>query len=123
MATDIRVEAENRPGVLATIGRELGNAGINIDGFCAATSDGEGAIHLLVEDAGVAREKLEAAGYVVAAEHEAIVVDTIDDSPGALGALASKLADHGINVSTGYLATGTRVVFVVDDPERAREML
>lgn len=123
MATDIRIEAENRPGVLATIGRELGNAGINIEGYCAVASDGDGAVHLLVEDAAPARAVIEDAGYTVASEHDAAIVDALDDKPGALGEIAGKLADRGINVSASYVATGTRVVFVVDDPERAREIL
>ena len=40
MATDLRVEADNRPGQLATISEDLGKVGVNIEGFCATTHDG-----------------------------------------------------------------------------------
>jgi hypothetical protein len=123
MATDLRIEADNRPGVLANIGQQLGAAGVNIDGFCAVVNNGRGYLHLLVDSAGAAREALEGAGFTVAAEREALVVDPIEDRPGALGEVSQKLADTGVNVEVAYLATGTRLVLVVDDAERARTAL
>ncbi len=45
------------------------------------------------------------------------------DRPGYLAEITKKLSDAGINVEVGYVATDTRLVFVVDDPERARGLL
>jgi len=87
MATDLRVEAEDSPGQLAAIGGELGKAGINIDGFCAAVAGGRGVVHLLVEDADGARQALEGAGYTVDAQKEALVLSA-EDRPGYLGEMA-----------------------------------
>jgi hypothetical protein len=120
MATDLRIEAEDRPGQLAKIGEELGNAGINIDGFCATVIGGRGAMHVLVEDPGGARRTLEGAGYAVTAEREALVIDSVKDRPGYLGEVGRKLAAAGVNVEVAYLATGTRLVFGVDDVAAAR---
>jgi hypothetical protein len=123
MATDLRIEAENRPGQLATISEELGKVGVNIDGFCATVGDGQGVMHVLVEDADTARQALQGAGFAVADQHEAIVLDDVDDRPGFLGEMARRLADSGVSIDVAYLASRTRIVFGVDDPDTARRAL
>lgn len=121
--SNLRIGAVNRPGVLNAIGHELGAAGINIDGFCAVTTNGRGFVHLLVEDAAGARKALDRAGYAVDSTREAIVIDADVHQPGTLGDLAGKFTGHGVNVEVSYLATGNRVVFVVDDIDKARAAL
>jgi hypothetical protein len=123
MATDLRVEAEDSPGQLAAIGGELGKAGINIDGFCAAVAGGRGVVHLLVEDADGARQALQGAGYTVDAEKEALVLSSVEDRPGYLGEMAGRLAEAGVNIEVAYLGTGTRLVLAVDDLDAARQAL
>lgn len=123
MATDLRLEAEDTPGQLATIGGELGKAGINVDGFSAVVAGGQGVVHLLVEDADGARRALEGAGYTVAAAREALVVSGVEDRPGFLGETAGRLADAGVNIEVAYLGTGTRLVLVVDDRDAAERAL
>ncbi|MGH2676870.1 MAG: ACT domain-containing protein, partial [Actinomycetota bacterium] len=59
MATALTVRIEDRPGELARVGEALGDAGVNVDGFCGTTAGGQGEIHLLVEDAASARSALE----------------------------------------------------------------
>jgi hypothetical protein len=39
MATDLRIEADNRTGQLANVSEELGKVGVNTDGFCATVGD------------------------------------------------------------------------------------
>jgi hypothetical protein len=123
MATDLRIEAENRVGQLATLSEELGKVGVNIEGFCATVADGRGVLHVLVEDASAARRALEGAGYSIAAEREALVLDGVDDRPGYLGDMTRRLADSDVNIEVAYLATNTRVVFVVPDVAAARQAL
>lgn len=123
MPTDLRIDADDRPGVLAAIARALGSAGVNIDGYCGVTTGGRGAIHLLVDDAAGARRALEGSSHAVAAESEAIVTEPGEDRPGYLADVAQKLSDAGINIQVGYVAADTRLVFVVDDPDRARSVL
>jgi hypothetical protein len=123
MATDFRIEAENTVGQLATVSEELGKVGVNIDGFCATVADGRGALHVLVENAGATRQALVGAGYIIAAEREALVLEGVEDRPGYLGEMARLLADNDINIDVAYLATNTRVVFVVPDVAIAREAL
>lgn len=123
MATDLRIEAENRVGVLALLSEELGKVGVNIEGLSAAAIDGQGVLHILVEDASTAREALTGAGYTVAAEREAIVLDGVEDRPGYLGEIARRLANSNVNIEAAYLATNTRLVLAVDDVAAARQAL
>ena len=119
MATNLTVTMEDRPGILAQLGETLGAAGVNINGGCAVTSGGEGWVHLLVDDAAAARTALEGAGMSVSSEREVVVVDA-EDRPGELGATARKFSEAGVNVELFYVSTGMKLVFVVDDAEKAR---
>jgi hypothetical protein len=123
MATDLRIDAENKPGVLAAIAKSLGDAGVNIEGYCGVGNAGQGTIHVLVDDAAGARSALEGGSHAVAAEREALLIERGEDRPGYLAEIASKLGDAGINIEVGYVATDTRLVFVVDDPARAKDVL
>jgi hypothetical protein len=126
MATDLTVVLDDRAGQLAHMGEALGDAGVNIEGFCATTDDGVGVVHILVENAMVAQNALILADIKVEGEVDAIVVDLTDPDagkPGTLGRVAGKVATAGINVSIAYLATGDRAVLVTSDNEKAREAL
>jgi len=122
MAKDLTVVLPDRPGTLAEMGEVLGEAGINIDGVCAVTSQGEGLIHILVADAAAARQALEAKGIQVTAERE-VLVREVEDRPGTLGQMARKLADAGVNIELAYLAAGTKLVIGVDDLEKAKTVV
>ena len=45
------------------------------------------------------------------------------DEPGAVGRVARRMADAGVNITIVYLATETRLVLGVDDLEKARAAL
>ncbi len=121
MATDLKIYLEDRPGTLADLGEALGNAGVNIEGGCGLPCEGRGEIHVLVEDAAAAKAALEAAGMQVAAELEVLVVDA-PDQPGEMGRAARRLAEAGVNIDLYYVAAQAKLVFGVDDMEKAREV-
>ena len=73
MATDLTVVLDDRAGQLAHMGEALGDAGVNIEGFCATTDDGVGIVHVLVENAMVAQNALILADIKVEGEADAIV--------------------------------------------------
>ena len=126
MATDLTVVLDDRAGQLAHMGEALGDAGVNIEGFCATTDDGAGIVHVLVENAMVAQNALILADIKVEGEADAVVIDLTDEDagkPGALGRVAGKVATAGINISVAYLATRDRAVLVTSDNEKAREAL
>ncbi len=123
MARDIAIALQNRPGALADLGEAVGRADINLSGGCGQVEGSEGVIHLLVEDGeDEVRGAIEAVGLTVREEREVLVVD-VQDQPGTLGSYARKLAEAGVNIDLFYLATRTRLVFGVDDIERARNVL
>ena len=126
MATDLTVVLDDRAGQLAHMGVALGDAGVNIEGFCATTDDGVGIVHVLVENAMVAQNALILADIKIEGEADAVVVDLTSDEagrPGALGRVAGRVATAVINVSVAYLATRDRAVLVTSDNEKAREAL
>lgn len=122
MAHDITVLIDDLPGALAQVGETLGKAGINIDGYCSSTVGIKTQLHVLVQDADVARVALEAGGIQVLQEREVLTVD-MDDSPGELGKVARRIADAGINIDMVYMGTESRLVVAVYDLDSAREAL
>jgi hypothetical protein len=121
---DLAVTAEDVPGLLAEIGTALGEAGVNIEGGFALTSDGRAVIHVLVEEPAKARKLLEAVGYRVDEGVEAVVLYVPGaDRPGTLARHAQRLADAGVNIRLTYFATGSRLVFIADDTVKARAAL
>jgi hypothetical protein len=122
MVKDLTVTLQDRPGTLADLGETLGKAGINVEGICATTKNNEGVVHILVEDSSGARHALEAKGIKVTAERE-VLVKEIKDRPGALGEVARKLANAGVNIEVIYLATKTRLVIGVDNLEKAKSVI
>jgi len=126
MATDLTVVLDDRAGQLAHMGGALGDAGVNIEGFCATTQDGIGVVHVLVDNAMVAQNALILADIKVEGEADAVVIDLTDEEarrPGTLGRVAGRVATAGINISIAYLATGDRAVLVTSDNEKAVEAL
>jgi hypothetical protein len=127
MARDLTVSLEDKPGEGARLGEALGNAGVNIEGMTAMVHEGRGIVHLLVEDAGAARSAIEGAGIKVEGETDVIVgptlPDTVVDTPGQFGKIARALADAGINITLGYMATKSRSVLATSDNARAMEIL
>jgi hypothetical protein len=78
---DLTVILEDRPGTLADLGEATGRAGINIEGVCGTTQEGQGVMHIAVEDAAATRAALSDAGIDVAGERDVLVVD-VEDRPG-----------------------------------------
>ncbi|MGH3516352.1 MAG: hypothetical protein ACRDQ7_02830 [Haloechinothrix sp.] len=123
MATDLTINVADNPGELARVGELLGKGGVNIEGLCAVTSGGgQAEIHLLVEDMAAAFTALEAGGVSIATEQEVVIVP-VEDHPGALGEVASKLGAAGVNITLAYLATNTRLVLAADNLAEAKGAL
>jgi hypothetical protein len=124
MATDLSISLPDEPGGLAKAAQALGAAGVNVEGIAGLGGGGHGHVHLLVEDAGAARNALEGAGVTIEGEREAVVVDvSSEDRPGKLGDLAQSIADAGVNLAACYVASRSRVVFSSDDPAALRSAL
>ncbi|MGH7586560.1 MAG: amino acid-binding ACT domain-containing protein [Gemmatimonadales bacterium] len=119
---DLAIALENRPGSLARMGEALGRAGVSIEGGGAWVVGGEGVAHFLFEDGAAARRALEATGIRVLAEREVVVQRLKQAVPGQLGMLARRMADAGVNIEVLYSDHDHRLVLVVDDLARGREV-
>jgi hypothetical protein len=119
MTKDLTVILEDRPGTLADVGEALGKAGINIEGVCGFPCEGEGVLHILVEDTTAARRALEEIGLEIRGERQVLVLE-VEDRPGALGEVSRRIADAGVNIDLVYLVTNNRLVLGVDDLDKAR---
>ena len=122
MSTDLTLRLVDRPGALAGACEALGAAGVNIDGCCAYPAGTAGQVHLLVEDAGAARQALSAAGYEVVQDRQ-VIVHELNDVPGSAGTCLRRIADAGVNLELVYLATATRLVIGADDLDAAHAAL
>lgn len=118
---EFSVNMVNRPGQLATLARELGTAGVNIEALAAFSTGPEAFVKLVVDNDAVARTVLENAG--VPFEERRIVSATLHDQPGALAQMAEALAATGVNIDAMYLLhssdEGLRFALAVDDPDKA----
>ncbi len=121
MHKDFVLIPDDQPGVLARMGEIMGAAGINLEGLSAFTGQGKGVVHVLVNDPEGALRALSDAGMDVRAARDVVVVD-MEDAPGALGRLCRKVSDAGINIEQAYIATGGRLVLVVDKVDEARAL-
>ena len=123
--TQITVTAASKPGVLAKVCDALAKAGVNIVAVCAAESAGQGKIRLVVSDPGKAKRAL-AAAKIRSAEEPALLL-SMDDRPGALAEVASRLAAAKINIKCAYASTAgggrAQVVLAVPNPEKAERAL
>lgn len=126
MSTEIVVEAEDRPGMMAALGELLGDAGVNIVAAAAFTRDGLGYLHFVVQEADRALKALRNADWQVVGVQEVLTV-SLDDRPGELGKFARQLADAGINITSLYISGGRagdkELVVAVDDIHKARRDL
>ena len=108
-AYDFTIDVPHTKGSLATLAEQLGREKINIEGLCAVEQKGSVVFHLLTTDRSATSVAITKVGYKVTRETE-VIVEHIENRPGVLGKVTRRLADAGINLSTMYLATDTRLV-------------
>ena len=115
---DLGIRLDDRPGTLAEMGEALGRAGVSVEGGGVFA----GVAHFLFDDAQAARTALEAAGIRVFEENEVVTVRLRQDEPGQLGKIARRMAEAGVNIGVQYSDHDHRLILVVDDLQRGREV-
>ena len=119
------VPVENRPGTLARVAKVLGDARVNILSFLTTTSNGEGTVQVVVDNANKAKKALTNAG-LTASETDVLQVE-LPNVPGTLARISEKLAAQDINITCGFQtapkgAKKASVVLTVSDLEKARRV-
>ena len=108
-AYDFTIDIPHTKGSLATLTEELGRQKINIEGLCAVEQNGRVVLHLLTMEKSATSLAISKVGYTLIREMD-VIVEHVENSPGMLGKVTRRLADAGINLTTVYLATDTRLV-------------
>jgi hypothetical protein len=108
-AYDFAIVVPHNRGGLANLAEEMGRENINIEGLCALEHDGGVVVHLLTTDKDATTRAISKVGYKVTGQTE-VIVERVEDRPGMLGKVTRRIADAGINLTTVYLATDTRLV-------------
>ena len=123
MLEEIILIVDDEPGTLASVGELLGRSGVNIETLCASSHNGQGVIHLIVDDGEDAGEVLQANGYKVETTRP-VLTATLDNRPGELGRYCRRLSAAGVAISSAYVAQRgngeTELIFAVDDLEAAQ---
>ncbi len=122
---DLTVILQNKPGTLADMGEVLGKASVNIEGITGVPCEGEGVVHVLVNNATAARGALESAGFEVRGERDVFVLDlgSMVGQPGTGGEVFRKIADAGINVDLLYFGENNRLIIGTNDLEKTKSVL
>lgn len=125
-AYQVRIPAENKPGVLARVTAVLSREKINIRATTISSFGERGFFNLIVDDPERANKALNRNG--IKAELREVVAVLITDQPGGLDKLAQFLASENINIENAYgfvIESRVRAVFVleVSDPARVRDLL
>lgn len=119
---DLEIELDDRPGALADMGEALGRAGVSIEGGGVFVVNGTGVAHFLFHDGNAARRALESAGIRVVRENDVVVLRLDQGTPGQLGMVTRRMADHGVNIRVQYSDHDHQLILVVDDLPRARRV-
>ncbi|ABS26598.1 ACT domain-containing protein [Anaeromyxobacter sp. Fw109-5] len=102
-AKQISAWVEDRPGTLGKLADALGEKGVTIRAFMAASMDGRGFVRLVVDRPGAAKRVLTAHGWETTVDE--VVEVTVPDKPGAVGKVADRLGEAGINVQYAYVGS------------------
>jgi hypothetical protein len=116
---------ENKPGEFARILEAIAAKGVNITSISGTTCGSSGRVAMATDNDSATRTVL---GEAKASYTESELTEVaIRNQPGALAAVARRLAGSGVNIEaimpTGMKGNDVSVAFVTDDPTTARTLL
>ena len=123
---ELTVWIENKPGTLASMGKVLGKAKVNILAFMIDETEGQSRVRLVTDNLGKAKKTM--AGLDLKVSEAEVVGVKLTNKPGRLADVAGKLGSAGININYSYSGAqeGSKkqlVVFSVDDVQQAAKAL
>lgn len=124
--SQLSIFAENKPGSLGEITKELADANIDIRAMSIADTSDFGIFRLIVDDIEKAKKALSDAEFIVSQTQ--VIAAAIPDSPGALTNIMYLLSENGINIEYMYaFVTVSKqhayVVLRVQDNDAASKLL
>lgn len=122
---EIIIPVEQAHGALAMVSEILARANVNLEFIEARVVGESGIIVMRVDHYDAALRTLRDAGYRAVTE-DALVLD-LENRPGALAAVARRLADARIGIRSlrfvEHAGDRSLVALVADDPDAARRVL
>lgn len=98
--SQLSIFAENRPGTLGEITKELASANIDIRAMSIADTSDFGIFRLIVNDIEKAKKALSDAEFIVS--ETKVLAAAVPDSPGALTDIMNILSENAINIEYMY---------------------
>lgn len=120
----LSVFVQNKVGSLGELSESLSRAGINIRAFSIVDDLDWGIVRVIVDNPDRAKEILHKLGLMYG--ESAVLTVELDNHPGALADLATRLAKKKINIESAYAtAAGDRslVVLATTDDKKANGVL
>jgi hypothetical protein len=96
----LTISLQNQPGALARAAKVLADAKVNIVALLGSTSGEQGSAQVVVDNLNRAKKALGGAG--LSYTEGTLEQFELNNKPGALAAVASKLAKKGINIDSAY---------------------
>ena len=115
----ITVFLENVPGRLATLCNTLEERGVNLQAMTTSEASEYGVVRMIVDDVETATDALRRVDLPFSTVD--VLGVEVEDAPGALGKVAVRLAEAGLNVDYAYVTVASEsgnalCVFKVADP-------
>lgn len=121
MATEFIVKLRDRPGALAAAAKALSDGGVNLWGTAATTGGGTGIVGFVVKDKDAAKTRRALKKAKLRATERKAVEVRVQDKPGALARVTSRLGKAKINIASEYvLAPGRGSVTLAFGVKNAR---
>ena len=98
------VRVEDRPGVLGEVMSALGAKKINVRAVHGGNEEGQGIIRLVADKFAAAKKVLASGGWTP--QEEEVLEVEVSDRPGALGSVAQRLGDAGVNIKYVFVGPG-----------------
>jgi hypothetical protein len=121
----IALNIENRVGALAEVTKILSHAGVTVSGLALGRGPDQRNLRLTVDKPDLAIAELAKHGYE--AKRTEVVSVKVSNRPGAIAAVAERLAHHGVNVEAVFLSAKSskrvELILQVDDVDAARAAL
>ena len=122
---DCAIQLSNNPGDLSRVAQALGRRGVNIKALAAITVNATAMTRILPDDIVVARSALEAANIRFTESEVHLVL--LENKPGVLASVTSRLGDEGINLEALYVTGLTddlvELAIASDNPKKAKKVL
>ncbi|MFQ5505910.1 MAG: hypothetical protein ACE5F1_14115 [Planctomycetota bacterium] len=122
---EFRVTLGHRVGDLARLTETLAMHDMNLKSVAGITDANKAILCLVVQDVSTMRAALNEAR--IQFEEAEVLSELLEDEPGQVAELASKLANARVNINSIYiLARDSPLIemgFTVDDPKKAKKVL